>query len=420
MSRSEKELLTLCPQFKENSSLTDWGFSMKSIRALGNCPKCRKPFKKDNKKGFFCPDCLTHPERYLIDIFYKGERIRRATTLDGKTLRSFADAHGLLRHAQNKIDAHKFDASKWKAKDRIDYRFFYQIDRWYKEKEDEMKKGKLSPAYVPKLFTYITHYYLPFFGNTDVREIFNPKIKDFAKHLPDRLCLKYQKNIIDALRHFFRWLNEDRLIDDVPVFKTIEVPEHEPKIISPDTQAMILNIIPDAHKPIFTFLFNQGCRPSEVRALKWKDIQSDTVVIRRTWSASTLREQTKTKRIRHNLLFSETLKALPPRRFGEEFVFTHGKSLKRHYSHNYLNKIFRQATSQLGLEIELYEATKHSFGTHYVNSGISKDLLKEWFGHASIKSTEIYAKIKVVDAFRQMQNDMVADIKTVTKPSPSA
>ena len=63
----------------------------------------------------------------------------------------------------------------------------------------------------------------------------------------------------------------------------------------------------------------------------------------------------------------------------------------------------------------MYEATKHSFGTHYVNRGISKDLLKEWFGHASIKSTEVYAKIKIMDAFRQIQNDGVVDIKTVTK-----
>lgn len=397
-----------------------WGFSMKGIRALGTCPKCCNPFKKDDKKGYFCPICLTHPERYLIDLFYKSERIRRATTLDGKTLRSFADAHGLLRQAQNEIDAHTFDPAKWKAKDRIDFRFSYQIDRWYKEKEDYMKKEKLAPSYVPKLFTYITHYYLPFFGDTDIREIFNPMIKDFAKQLPDRLSLKYQKNILDALRHFFRWLKEDRLISDVPVFKTIEVPEHEPNVISPETQAAILNLIPNEHKPIFTFLFNQGCRPSEVRALKWKDIQVDTVIIRRTWSACKLREQTKTKRIRHNLLFTGTLKSLPLRGFGEDFVFTHGKSVKRPYSHNYLNKIFSAATSQLGLKIELYEATKHSFGTHYVNNGISKDLLKEWFGHASIKSTEVYAKIKVVDAFRQIQNDKVVELKTVTKPSPSA
>jgi hypothetical protein len=46
--------------------------------------------------------------------------------------------------------------------------------------------------------------------------------------------------------------------------------------------------------------------------------------------------------------------------------------------------------------------------------------LKEWFGHASIKSTEVYAKIKVIDAFRQIQNDKVVELKTLTKPSPSA
>lgn len=56
----------------------------------------------------------------------------------------------------------------------------------------------------------------------------------------------------------------------------------------------------------------------------------------------------------------------------------------------------------------------------YVNKGISKDLLKEWFGHASIKSTEVYAKIKIIDAFRQIQNDKVVEIKTVSKPSPTA
>ncbi len=210
-----------------------------------------------------------------------------------------------------------------------------------------MKKEKLAPSYVPKLFTYITHHYLPFFGDTDIREIFNPMIKDFARQLPDRLSLKYQKNILDALRHFFRWLKEDRLIPEVPVFKTIEVPEHEPNVISSETQAMILNLIPDVHKPIFTFLFHQGCRPSEVRALKWKDIQGDTVTIRRTWPESHLTEWTKTKRIRHNLLFTETLKALPPNGFGEEFVFTHGKNVKRPYSHSYLNKIVQEGYNSI-------------------------------------------------------------------------
>lgn len=419
MSLSDKDLLTLSPQVGENPSLTSWGFSMKGIRPKGYCPKCNGTFKWNDRKGYICPSCLTHPKRYLIDLFYKGERIRRATTLDGKTLRSFADAHALISQAKNEIDAHKFDSTKWKSKDKLEFRFSYLVNKWYQEKEDDMKKGKLAPSYVPKLFTYIKHYYLPYFGDMDIREIFTTNIKSFMKNLPDRLSLKYEKNIQDALRHFFRWLKEDKLIDDIPTFKTMEIPEHEPNIISPETQEMILNLIPQEHKPIFTFLLNQGCRPSEARALKWKDIKGDIVTYRRTWSGEILREQTKTKRIRHNLLFNETLKALPTRRFDEDFVFNHGKDVKRPYSHNFLNKIFNKAVSELGLKIELYEATKHSFGTHYVNNGVSKYLLKDWFGHVSIKSVDVYAKIKVVDAFRQIQNDRVVNIRTVTKPSPT-
>jgi site-specific recombinase XerD len=52
--------------------------------------------------------------------------------------------------------------------------------------------------------------------------------------------------------------------------------------------------------------------------------------------------------------------------------------------------------------IDNYEATKHSFGTRYLNEGASRDLLKEWFGHTKIEMTERYTKIRVVDAFRQM------------------
>lgn len=108
-------------------------------------------------------------------------------------------------------------------------------------------------------------------------------------------------------------------------------------------------------------------------------MQDDIVTIGRTWSGEALRERTKTKRIRHNLFFEETLRSLPLRGFPEDFVFVHGKDWRRHYSHNYLNKIFNAACGALGLKSELYEATKHSFGTYYLNKrGASKELLKEW------------------------------------------
>jgi len=376
-----------------------WGFSMKGIRALEKCPKCHSTWKSSDK-GYQCPGCLTHPKRYRIDFYYKGERFRSAVDLDGKTLATFADAHALLKRAQSEIANHKFDPEKWRTKTRIEYSFSYLVEKWYEEKEKAMKQGKLAPSYIPKLRQYITLYFEPYFDKQDVREVFN--LKDFANQLPERLSLKYQKNILDALMGFFRWLKDDRVIEEIPKCEKIEVPEYDFQVISPETQTIILSKIPEEHKPIFTFLFNQGCRPSEVRALKWKDISGHIYTIRRTWSNHILREQTKTKRIRDNLLFPETLRALPPRRFPDDFVFLHGKTLRRPYSKTFLNDIFREACGEIGLEIRLYEATKHSFGTHYVNAGITRDQMKEWFGHTDIRTTERYTKVRHLDAFRRM------------------
>ncbi len=161
------------------------------------------------------------------------------------------------------------------------------------------------------------------------------------------------------------------------------------------------------------------------RALKWKDIDGDTVTIRRTWSGEVLREQTKNKRIRHNLLFNETLQALPQLRFPEDFVFTHGKDVKRHYSHNYLNKIYNEAIGKVGLKIKLYEATKHSFRTQRINEGVPENLLREWFGHAKSEMTRRYAKLKVVDAFRQIEEKKgavveMAEYRTSTAHRPES
>ncbi len=394
---------------------------MKGIQPAAQCPTCRVHYKRQ-KNNFACPMCNGRPMQYRVSIFFKGEIIRRSTTLDGKPLRAPADAYALKRQADSEIEGHRFDPDKWKSRTKFEYSFSRRIDAWYRDKEEDMTRGRLAPSYVPKLRTYIERFYRPFFGDRDVREILS--LKPFIKQLPETLSPKYQKNITEALMNFFRTLKEDRLINEVPVSKSIEVPEYEPAPISQNVQKSILDLIPIEHKPIFAFLFNQGCRPSEVRALKWKDIEGDTVTIRRTFSESVLRDVTKTKRIRHNLLFEETLKALPPRGFGEEFVFLHGKDKRRPYSHDFLNKIFKTAVREIGLSsVSLYEATKHSFGTQRVNEGVSLELLQKWFGHTKVDMTQRYAKLKVVDAFRQIEEKKKAvvdmeDYRTSTAHKP--
>jgi integrase len=391
--------------------LPSWGFDVKYIRALGRCPKCKGTFKPAKPLDFECPQCLTHPRRYMVEFPHEGRRIRRVKDLGGKTLRTFGDAHALCVQLQREAERPDFNIEKWQSKKPIEYRFSKLIGKWYDEKAALMQKGKRAPSYVPKLRTYIERFYIPAFGTLDVRGILS--LKDFINGLPDNLSPKYQKNIRDALRGFFRWLrDEERVIDALPYVPTVEVPEYEFKIIRPETQAAILGHVPDEHKPIFIYLFNQGCRPSEARALKWKDIEGDTVTYRRTWSAQSLMERTKTKKARHNLLFPETAAALPRRGFGEDFVFTHGKG-KRPYGDNLLHRIWRAALDSFNeamskehprwepVHIKLYEATKHSFGTRYAKKVGSK-LMQKWFGHTSENMTDRYVKIEVVDEFRAM------------------
>jgi hypothetical protein len=55
---------------------------------------------------------------------------------------------------------------------------------------------------------------------------------------------KYQKNILDALKGFFLWLKDDRMISDVPKFVSVDVPEYSFQVISRETQLEILSKIP--------------------------------------------------------------------------------------------------------------------------------------------------------------------------------
>lgn len=407
------------------------GFDMKGIRPQGTCPKCHKKFVFSPRGGFICPKHQTVPKRFIIDIYFKGERIRRGTDLSGNTLRTYADALVLYRLAQDEKQRKRFDPKKWKSKLKIDYLFETLLDKWLADKENLLEEKKRSASYVSELPTYCNRFFIPCYQIQDVREILN--LDDFTTFLrhyrTDKntpISLKYKKNLTDCLKSFFRWLLKKRYIDILPDFPDpIDVPEHQPQTLTRETRMALLEHIPPEHQPIFAWLFVQGCRPGEARALMWDCIKdgvepNDTVEYKRTFSNNVLQEHTKTKRIRENYIFPESRAILPDRGHPLSFVFVHGVQAKRPYSKPFLNKIYRKALASYNqengtdLNIELYEATKHSFGTEWVNSdtGITTYHLKEWFGHTSEKMTEKYAKLRIVDVFRKVEK--IAHIEQAT------
>ena len=403
------------------------GFDMKGISPEGKCPVCKKSFHFNaNKLVFICPEHKTEAKRFLVTVHFKGERIRRATNLDGETLTTFAQAHALLNQAETEKRNKRFDPKRWKSRVKINYIFEVLLGKWQDSKEELLKEGRRSPSYVSELPTYINRFFMPCYEGQDVREIRNldecaTYVSVYRKADGEPISLKYKKNVIECLQSFFNWLKKKKYIIELPDFPdTIEVPEHDPQTISRQTQNELLTFIPEEHKPIFTWLFYQGCRPGEARALMGDCIldgveRQDTVKYKRTFSKNILVEHTKTKNVRFNYIYPEARALLPQAIHPLSFVFTHGIQIKRPYSMPFLNKLYRKALHTFNeahgtnLRIELYEATKHSFGTDQVNKGVPIQWLQQWFGHTSQKMTEKYAKLNVVDVFRKLNNVVPID-----------
>jgi integrase len=65
-----------------------------------------------------------------------------------------------------------------------------------------------------------------------------------------------------------------------------------------------------------------------------------------------------------------------------------------HYSESYARKLWRMITSAMGIEISLYQGTRHSSITEAVERA-GYDDLQEFVGHASRAMTKRYGKMNV-------------------------
>jgi integrase len=54
---------------------------------------------------------------------------------------------------------------------------------------------------------------------------------------------------------------------------------------------------------------------------------------------------------------------------------------------------------------------------HHVNAGITRDQIKEWCGHTDIRTTERYARVGHLDAFRRIINNQ-KKVKAIASNRP--
>ncbi len=218
------------------------------------------------------------------------------------------------------------------------------------------------------------------------------------------LSLASRNRKIAALKSFFGWLYEQKLIDTDYSNQILcpKVPRKIPHFLSVDEIISVLKFlnkeIKDQKnaksslqllktKSLFLLLYGSGLRITEACTMKWTQIRLNE---------NKILVKGKGNKERYTIIPSfciETLKELKNQSLKKEEVFVFGSSaLNSRQGYEWIRQLGRQA----GLLNSLHpHALRHSYATHLLSSGTNLRTLQNLLGHESLQATERYTHLTV-------------------------
>lgn len=254
------------------------------------------------------------------------------------------------------------------------------------------------------------HQAQEFFAKKDIKEIKVGDVEDFFAWLPERYSAKTKKNCLAVLHKIFSDAYRRQDVDRIPGFPRVQVQDPEIKWIEAGDQDRVIDAIPAQDRPIFRFIAAYGVRPGEARALQWDciDFERRLITIRRTFSGAKLQEVTKSRNIRYLPLTDDVAEFLQEVRGIGGFVFRNSSG--RPYTVD-VSKIWKAAAAQVGVDITLYQGTRHSLASRLIQSGENMEIIRKILGHTTIATTQRYAKVETGTMLQALN-------RTAAKPPP--
>jgi integrase len=375
------------------------------------CQKCGGLFEDIGRKGYVCENCYSRPDRYYLDIHFRGKRVRVFCDKQGIPLDSFERAFDLLAHINYEINDHSFDPSRYVKSEQKEFYVMSLCDKFL-----DFKIGSIAPSY-QKDYRRMINIVKDYFKTTDIRDLRKIHILNFKEYLEKTFTLsgKSIKNILDLFKTFLNYCKNDlEIISVVPALPEIELTSFNAKWVPEEAKIELFYLIPDEDKPIFACMMLYGLRPSEVRALKVKnvDLQERKITITATFSSRTYREKRKGRRSKavtipiHSELqgyITERVKNNLP----EAFLFVNQRT-GRYYSLDTLDRIWANVREKANLDkgVRLYDATRHSVVSTHIINGLSSFKVSRMVGVGARMIEERYAHCRA--------EDLRADIETLS------
>jgi integrase len=156
-------------------------------------------------------------------------------------------------------------------------------------------------------------------------------------------------------------------------------------------------------RAIFRVAYHRGLRASEVGMLRLEDFRrgSGRLLVRRLKGSRTAEFPLVAAELASLRAWLRVRGDAP----GPLFLSRH----KRAISRRMLDVLMRRYCAEAGVPEHLwhFHSLKHSCGTHVYDRTGQLDITREWLGHVSIQSTEIYAQMserRMVDAAERLRD----------------
>ncbi len=204
-----------------------------------------------------------------------------------------------------------------------------------------------------------------------------------------------------VIRRFFSYLKRERLRADNPAadIANIRLPKRLPKAIGVGDVMKLIETRPPAGQPeafwrrdvaMLELLYASGVRRAELVGMNLSDVDFERKTIRVTGKGN--KQRTVFFNDAAAFALQAYLRVRPASPDGALFVSRRHRRL----SYQQVGRVFSVYVKLSGLEGKISPHTmRHSVATHLHQSGVDLMTIKEFLGHESIQTTQIYAEMSL-------------------------
>lgn len=319
-------------------------------------------------------------KRYFVSV-YCDKKENRIWKYNGEPIWHEKTAEKLLNKIRAEIDDGRFNLQSYFSDSPLSLKSF--SEQWL--------KASTACAATKKFYQKAVNKIIDHFGpDMDIRYFTHSKLQIFYNELD--MSVKGKYNILSPLKTMLHYAYNDELIPRIPPFPKLPVGLKEDILyLTLEQQQSVLAAIQERHRAIFEFAMEYGLRIGEVCALQ-RDCVTDTeIIIKRSMSDGAVRQSTKTGKQRVYGITANAriiLDNLPL--YLSPYVFSREKGTS--YTWKSMTKRWKTACKKAGIEINLYNAIRHSLGCQLLDQGVEMEMVRDVLGHTSTNITRRYAQ----------------------------